>query len=571
VQAVEEKFGKDDYMKALTDLLDLRQTGSVEEYFKEFQELQYQVCMHNEGYGDLFFASQFVNGLKDEIKYTVQSQVLEDVDRAVLLAKIQQTIVERTKTKSQRWNAGYRNTTQSTKPDTKAPVSNQHLWRERQLRDFRKANGLCYFCGDKYDPAHSEVCTKKARPQVNALAMNDLDQNLTDEVLNQLAVEDTLAEEFFYLSLNAISGTDSKECIQLKSLVKNKVMLILVDSGSSHSFVSAAFVSQAGLETESTIPKQVRLANGDILLSDEMISQLEWWCQGHTLTMDVRVLDMGAYDAILGFDWLKLHSPMQCHWEQRTMEFHDKGRNIKLQGVLPQLSQGQPIEAEQLWKACKGNDIWAFAVVEMVDNKQQEEIPAPIQDLIQQYSDLFKDPTSLPPQRIYDYTISLYPDAVPVNCRPYKYSPQHKSEIERQVQELLAAGLIEHSSSPFASPVLLVQKKDGSWIFCVDYRRLNALTIKNRFPMPVIEEILDELFGAKYFTKLEMRSGNHQVKMRVEDEFKTAFKTHHGHYQFKVMPFGLTNAPSTFQCLMNELLQPFLRKFVIVFLDDILI
>jgi hypothetical protein len=287
--------------------------------------------------------------------------------------------------------------------------------------------------------------------------------------------------------------------------------------------------------------------------------------------MDVRVLDMGAYDAILGFDWLKLHSPMQCHWEQRTMEFHDKGRNIKLQGVLPQLSQGQPIEAEQLWKACKGNDIWAFAVVEMVDNKQQEEIPAPIQDLIQQYSDLFKDPTSLPPQRIYDYTISLYPDAVPVNCRPYKYSPQHKSEIERQVQELLAAGLIEHSSSPFASPVLLVQKKDGSWIFCVDYRRLNALTIKNRFPMPVIEEILDELFGAKYFTKLEMRSGNHQVKMRVEDEFKTAFKTHHGHYQFKVMPFGLTNAPSTFQCLMNELLQPFLRKFVIVFLDDILI
>jgi hypothetical protein len=130
----------------------------------------------------------------------------------------------------------------------------------------------------------------------------------------------------------------------------------------------------------------------------------------------------------------------------------------------------QPIEAEQLWKACKGNDIWAFAVVEMVDNKHQEEIPAPIQDLIQQYSELFKDPTSLPPQRIYDHTISLYPDAVPVNCRPYKYSPQHKSEIERQVQELLAAGLIEHSSSPFASPVLLVQKKDGSWRFCVDYR-----------------------------------------------------------------------------------------------------
>lgn len=194
-----------------------------------------------------------------------------------------------------------------------------------------------------------------------------------------------------------------------------------------------------------------------------------------------------------------------------------------------------------------------------------------IQELVDNHEHLFQEPNTLPPQRPYDQSIPLLEGVKPVNIKPYRYNPTQNDAIERQVKEMLANGVIQQSSGPFASPLLLVKKKDGTWRFCVDYRQLNAITVKNKYPLPIVDELLDELHRAKWFAKLDMRSGYHQIWLKPENEYKTAFKTHNGHWEFKVMPFGLTNAPATFQAAMNSIFESLLRKCMLIFMDDILV
>ncbi|GBG83825.1 hypothetical protein CBR_g37625 [Chara braunii] len=207
-----------------------------------------------------------------------------------------------------------------------------------------------------------------------------------------------------------------------------------------------------------------------------------------------------------------------------------------------------------------------------ISGKPTEEKPMDpaIAKLLEEFKDLTEPPTGTVPRPI-QHRIEIEPGSTTPKGAVYRMSPRELEELRKQLDELLEKGWIRPSSSPFGAPLLFVPKKEGELRMCIDCRGLNAITVKNAEPLPRIDDLLDRVQGAKYFSKIDLKFGYHQIEVHPDDQYKTAFRTSYGHYEFIVMPFGLTNAPATFQCCMNDLFRPWLNRFVVVYLDDILV
>ncbi|XP_056683826.1 uncharacterized protein [Spinacia oleracea] len=343
---------------------------------------------------------------------------------------------------------------------------------------------------------------------------------------------------------------------------------VLFDSGASHSFISSALVKKLGLEPSSQISAQISIPTGEVVSCRKLYKDVSINISGTILPGDLIEFNLDDLDVILGMDWLgKYRARIECH-DQKVVLKGPNGNRISYQGIVTKPGV-KIISALAMHKYLrKGQEAYLCQIQDL--GREDSELSDIL--VVKEFPDVFpEDIPDIPPDREVEFTIELIPGTAPISKAPYRMAPAETKELKDQIEDLLNKGYIRPSVSPWGAPVLFVKKKDGSLRLCIDYRELNQVTIKNKYPLPRIDDLFDQLKGAGTFSKIDLRSGYHQLKIAEKDVAKTAFRTRYGHYEFTVMPFGLTNAPAVFMDLMNRVFRPYLDQFVVVFIDDILI
>ncbi|GJY98652.1 putative reverse transcriptase domain-containing protein [Tanacetum coccineum] len=344
------------------------------------------------------------------------------------------------------------------------------------------------------------------------------------------------------------SGNPDSNVVTGTFLLNNHYASILFDTG-DRSFISTAFSSLINIApTPLENSYDVELADGKIVGIDTIIRGCTLNFLDHPFNIDLMPVELGSFDVIIGMDWLRrCHAVIVCDeklvqvpYGNETLTFRgnesSNGRESRLTVISCSKAQEYMAKGCQVFLA----QISAKKEEDKSEGKQLKDVPT-----VRDFPEVFpEDLPGLPPARPVEFQIDLIPGAAPVARAPYRLAPSEMKELSEQLQELSDKGFIRPSSSPWGAPVLFVKKKDGSFRMCIDYRELNKLTVKNRYPLPRIDDLFDQLQGSSIYSKIDLRSGYHQLRVREQDIPKTAFRTRYGHYEFQVMPFGLTNAPA---------------------------
>jgi hypothetical protein len=328
--------------------------------------------------------------------------------------------------------------------------------------------------------------------------------------------------------------------------IHHQPVVTLFDSGATHSFISNNCGTRIGLDPCPTKGSYMISTPGGTITSDQMVKKVPIQFGSKEIRTDLILLNLEGIDVILGTNWMTEHRVL-LDISSRVIEI-----NSPYQGIITLYLPQQE---------------YPYSCTYAITDLKVKDIP-----VVCEYPDVFPDDLpGMPPGRDIEFIIELQPGTAPISKRPYRMPPNELAELKIELQDLLDKRFIRPSASPWGCPALFVKKKDNSLRLCVDYRPLNAVTIKNKYPLPRIDILFDQLAGAKVFSKIDLRSSYHQIKIKPCDIPKMAFLTRYGLYEYLVMSFGLTNALAYFMYLMNSVFMPELDKFVVVFIDDILI
>ena len=377
----------------------------------------------------------------------------------------------------------------------------------------------------------------------------------------------------------------------LQGWIKNQSIRILLDSGASGDFIDEKFARDQGWPLTPS-DRTIRLADGSIAPAAGQVTT-EWLlaaAKGDPLpfTSTFTATPLGQYDVILGMTWLHQHDPL-IGWRNRSITVRTPGRPHRNVRPIECIGETGPraacahlasISVQGLRRAHRRGQIEELytIIVRPVEATAERVVPgaddSDVKSLLAEFSDVFpsKLPDGLPPARGVEHKIELKPDSRPPPVRPLRHqSSKDLAVFEAYVRAGVESGQLRASNSPYGAMALIVKKKDGEPRVVIDYRGLNDITIKNKYPLPLMDELFDRVHGARYFSLLDLRTGFHQIRIADGDAEKTAFRTRYGSYEYLVLPMGLCNAPSTFMQLMNETFRDMLDKSVLAFLDDILV